>query len=49
VSDKAGDAGPLRLALLNQNKRLKIRNCPQLTPAGIAAFESARPDVTLVR
>ena len=43
------DAGILKLAKMNQLKRLEIANCEKLTPAGFAAFQKARPDVTLAK
>jgi hypothetical protein len=43
------DAGLIHLAALRSLKRLEVVACPQLTPAGFAAFQKARPDVTLVR
>jgi hypothetical protein len=48
-ASKITDAGLLKLAVMNQLKRVEITDCPQLTPAGFAAFQKARPDVTLVR
>ena len=39
----------MQLAAMRQLKRLEVTACPHLTPAGLAAFAKARPDVTLVR
>jgi hypothetical protein len=47
--ERAADAGLLRRAEMKPLKRLEICGCPQLTPAGFAAFQKARPDVTLLR
>jgi hypothetical protein len=34
---------------MKQLKNLEVTSCPKITPAGIAAFQKARPDVTLVK
>lgn len=39
------DAGLLGLAQMKSLKQIKIKGCPQLTPAGMDAFKKKRPDV----
>jgi len=51
VTDAAGitDAGLMKLQPMKGLRRLEVRTCAQVTPAGIAAFQKARPDVTMTR
>lgn len=51
LTEAAGitDAGLLKLQAMKGLKRLEVRGCAQLTPAAIAAFQKARPEVTMNR
>jgi len=46
---KLTDASLGTVAKLRKLKRLEITGCPNLTDTAIAAFQKARPDVTVVR
>ena len=50
-TDAAGitDAGLMKLQPMKGLRRLEVKTCAQVTPAGIAAFQKARPDVTMPR
>jgi len=39
------DTGLLSLVQMKSLKQLKLKGCPQLTPAGVDAFKKKRPDV----
>lgn len=43
------DAGLLTLTQMKGLKTLKLINCSEITPAGIAAFKKQRPDAEIVR
>jgi serine/threonine protein kinase len=43
------DASLDMVAKVRKLKRLEVTGCPQITEAAIAAFQKARPDVTVVR
>jgi len=46
---KITDASLTSLAKLRSLKTLELKSCPNLTDTAIAAFQKARPDVTVVR